>query len=429
MGRGRPTGSKESAATKAAKAAKKRTAQAEAESQRAAKKTNFFAPRTRSSANSAAASSAVSSRSSATASSSSSVLGTDDSDPPAPPLSIAGAGGAGAALVEDTSVPPLPPSALGSLASAVAGGGAGAVPTAAAAAVAASAQLMAHEAQTAVLRQQRAGLLEQAGAVRDAMQVDTDTMPADTPPGPLEVALEPVDVDADPETAEDTPMRAYLRLINKRLVDEMGAKSECTDKWLKKLLDRNDWWLRTEHALHICSKLGIEEPSERFYYYSVYVWLPDVRWGAMPSCPCGCNRENVISHGFRTDTIGRRVTGVDTHYYVIGKRYKCTACEKAAMAEKAASAAASKTYVPGKPHTFMGYDASVLPLYEYSVGDRFPAYLTYNLGVSKEVIRVQGSVGGRHVLPLEQGRQILKIIDPRILLVSRISVRSSSIKN
>ena len=125
----------------------------------------------------------------------------------------------------------------------------------------------------------------------------------------------------------------------------------------------------------------------------------------------------MISHGFRTDTIGRRVTGVDTHYYVISKRYKCTACEKAAMAEKAASAAASKTYVPGKPHTFMGYDASVLPLYEYSVGDRFPAYLTYNLGVSKEVIRLQGSVGGRHVLPLEQGRQILKIIDQQKLMI------------
>jgi len=304
MGRGRPTGSKETAAATAAKAAKKRTAHAEAASQGAAKRAAFFAPRTRSSANSAAASSAVSSRSSTTTASSS-VLGMDDSEPPVLPLSIAGAGGAGAGLAEDTSVPPpLPPSGLGNLASAVAGGGAGAAPTAVA-----------------------------GGAVAALV------------------------------------------------------------------------------------KLGIEEPSERFYYYSVYVWLPDVRWGAMPSCPCGCNRENVISHGFRTDTIGRRVTGVDTHYYVIGKRYKCTACEKAAMAEKAASAAASKTYVPGKPHTFMGYDASVLPLYEYSVGDRFPAYLTYNLGVSKEVIRVQGSVGGRHVLPLEQGRQNLKIIDQQKLMI------------
>ena len=104
---------------------------------------------------------------------------------------------------------------------------------------------------------------------------------------------------------------------------EMSAKSECTDKWLKKLLDHNDWWLRAEHALHVCSKLGIEEPAERFYYHSVYVWLPDVRWGAMPSRPCGCDRKNAISHGLRTDTIGRRVTGVDTHYFVIGKRYKC----------------------------------------------------------------------------------------------------------
>jgi hypothetical protein len=117
-----------------------------------------------------------------------------------------------------------------------------------------------HEAQTAALRQQRAALLEQADALRDAMQ-DTDT-----PPGPPEVALETVDVDADPETAEDTPMRTYLRLINKRLMVEMGAKSECTDKWLKKLLDHNDWWLRAEHALHICSKLDIEKPAERFYY-------------------------------------------------------------------------------------------------------------------------------------------------------------------
>jgi|SaaInlStandDraft_6_1057023.scaffolds.fasta_scaffold138279_2 hypothetical protein len=49
MGRGRTTGSKESAAATAAKAAKKRTAHAEAASQGAAKRANFFAPRNRSS--------------------------------------------------------------------------------------------------------------------------------------------------------------------------------------------------------------------------------------------------------------------------------------------------------------------------------------------------------------------------------------------
>ena len=43
-------------------------------------------------------------------------------------------------------------------------------------------------------------------------------------------------------------------------------------------------------------------------------------------------------------------------------------------AKKAAAAAASETYVPGDPCTFMGFDSNVLPLYEYSFGDRFPAY-------------------------------------------------------
>ena len=100
-------------------------------------------------------------------------------------------------------------------------------------------------------------------------------------------------------------MRTYLRLVNQRLMKEMSAKSGWTDKWLKKLLDHNDWWLRAEHALHVCSKLGIKEPAERFYYYSVYVWLPDVRWGAVPSCLCGCDRKNVISHGFRAGALRR----------------------------------------------------------------------------------------------------------------------------
>ena len=62
-------------AAKATKLAKKRTAQAEAASQRAAKKANFFAPRTRSSAKGAVATSAASSRS-ATTTTSSSVPGT-----------------------------------------------------------------------------------------------------------------------------------------------------------------------------------------------------------------------------------------------------------------------------------------------------------------------------------------------------------------
>ena len=85
-----------------------------------------------------------------------------------------------------------------------------------------------------------------------------------------------------------------------------------------KLLGQNDWWLRSEHALYICRKLGIEDPTEKYYYRSIYVWLPDTRWGAdsMPSCVNGCLNTHVSSHAFRTDTIGRRVTDDSTHYYV-----------------------------------------------------------------------------------------------------------------
>ena len=324
MPAGRPTGSKESAATIAAKAAKKRTAQAEAESQRAAKKMNFFTPRTRSSANSAAASLGTSSRSSATASSSS-VLGMDDSKPPVLPLSIAGTGGAGAGLAADTSVPSLPPSMLGNSSAAASsssapGAGDGAPPTlpspiagagGAGAGLADINMVVQNEEALGGLRVQRNELVEQQNAVLEQAPAPADapSIPAvpaapATPETP-EAPLEPVDADTDPETAEDTPMRTYLRLVNQRLMKEMSAKSGWTDKWLKKLLDHNDWWLRAEHALHVCSKLGIKEPAERFYYYSVYVWLPDVRWGAVPSCLCGCDRKNVISHGFRTGALRR----------------------------------------------------------------------------------------------------------------------------
>ena len=119
--------------------------------------------------------------------------------------------------------------------------------------------------QRAKLVEQHSAVLEQVPEPADAPGVPEVPAAPATPETP-EAPLETVDVDADPETAEDTPMRTYLRLVNQRLMEEMGAKSECTDKWLKKLLDHNDWWLRAEHALHICSKLDIEKPAERFYY-------------------------------------------------------------------------------------------------------------------------------------------------------------------
>ena len=99
MGRGRPPGAKQRSSITAARAEKKRAADAEAERQGAAKKANFFVPRTHSKASAAPASSGASSSSSAAASSSS-ASSASDGTPPAPPLLIAGADGAGAGLAD-----------------------------------------------------------------------------------------------------------------------------------------------------------------------------------------------------------------------------------------------------------------------------------------------------------------------------------------
>ena len=105
------------------------------------------------------------------------------------------------------------------------------------------------------------------------------------------------DGDGKEEDNSDSPMVNYLSLVNARLMVEMKHGSTCTDMWMRKLLQHNNWWLRAEHAHCACKELGTKDPAERFYYRSVYAWLPDVRWGtdSMPSCPNGCCRSNVCS--------------------------------------------------------------------------------------------------------------------------------------
>ena len=96
---GRPKGSKESAAAKTAKAARKHKAEAEAQRQGRANLEKAFKSHTRSTASTAPASSSTSSSSSAAASSSS-ASSASDGTPPAPPLLIAGSDGAGAGLAD-----------------------------------------------------------------------------------------------------------------------------------------------------------------------------------------------------------------------------------------------------------------------------------------------------------------------------------------
>ena len=219
-------------------------------------------------------------------------------------------------------LPPVPaPTALA--AAAAAASSSAPLPPSVAATVAST------NAQLAALEEQQAQQLAQINLQRDALLAQQAQAQAQAQAN-MDAAVvhaqeqqAPLVVDSD-ELNDDTdaPMLHYLDLVNSRLMEETKHNSVCTDKWMIKLLEQNGWWLRSEHALFVCKELGITQPAERFYYRSIYIWLPDIRYGidSMPSCPNGCCSSNVSSHGFCSgdiSNIARRVTGITTHYYVI----------------------------------------------------------------------------------------------------------------
>ena len=138
-------------------------------------------------------------------------------------------------------------------------------------------------------------------------------------------------------------MHVFLRAFQGRLKSELAGNKE--ERVLPNHLADNEWCIGAVHAPEMCSLFGIAlaEPS---YYRDIHVWLPDVRWGAMPVCPVCESSKDVSSHCFRTNHVGRRIVDVDTTYYVLGRRYKCRACKKTAKAVQAAAAAAPARNTP-----------------------------------------------------------------------------------
>ena len=93
----------------------------------------------------------------------------------------------------------------------------------------------------------------------------------------------------------------------------------------------SEWWLRAARAHSICKKLGLEY-GEPAYYRDILVWLPDERWGAEampPSVHCD-SAAQVGVHGFRDDHFGRRICGLESHYFIMSRRYICHCCENKA---------------------------------------------------------------------------------------------------
>lgn len=257
--------------------------------------------------------------------------------------------------------------------------------------------------------------------------------PSPSPDGDIQADL---DDDRDMPEQESGVMGTYLRAVFDRLKAETrqnsgGSAGALQENWLLKLLEEWDWEISEKHAALVCEKLGLVygEPS---YYRRIYVWLPDLRWGheSMPPCVNCKHSNNVQVHGWRDNHCGRRVYSIDTHYFIISRRYKCSKCEGVAKEEKrqeeqakqkakdvaarvglvvqddAAMEDASADELSGDEDddedshlrgggppkstrtqfTFMATDLRSTQRLPYGRGDEFPAFLTHRAAVDFKVL-------------------------------------------
>ena len=193
--------------------------------------------------------------------------------------------------------------------------------------------------------------------------------------------------------------RENLKAIEQRLQYKIKDNDELVDKWLLKLLDDNDWWVRKCHIPKVLKKLRLKA-QPLAYYRDIYVWLPDVRhWmttsgTCMPCCPNCKSNKRVGPHAFLDNHFGRVVVDLSETYYVLGRRYICLECKNKSQQLKAVlrEAAAENNITIGEMrddevlYTFMGWNDKSSPLFPCSIGNKFPAVLTWKKGLDKKIV-------------------------------------------
>lgn len=159
-----------------------------------------------------------------------------------------------------------------------------------------------------------------------------------------------LDDEVDEERTERDAAAGVMGMYRKAVFDRLhsettgeASRNALEAKWLLSMLNEegSEWWLRATRARSICKKLGLEY-GEPAYYRDILVWLPDERWGAeaMPPCVHCDSAAQVGVHGYRDDHFGRRICGLESHYFIISRRYICHCCENKAKATKQAAEAA-----------------------------------------------------------------------------------------
>ena len=113
------------------------------------------------------------------------------------------------------------------------------------------------------------------------------------------------------DPAEDSVMRVYARKILLRLRAELSDRN-ATDNWLLRKLTDNSGWLRSADARDVLMRLSASsDPAswpDAFYIRDIFFWLPDVRWGEMPTCPRCLLNDEVRVHDYRLNHPSRRCT-------------------------------------------------------------------------------------------------------------------------
>ncbi|KAJ1626294.1 hypothetical protein T492DRAFT_843268 [Pavlovales sp. CCMP2436] len=205
--------------------------------------------------------------------------------------------------------------------------------------------------------------------------------------------------------------------------------------WLLNMLSEETgagecWRLPAARVNVVCNMKLVLDLINEAYCRDIYIWLPDVQFGHMPPCGECCSADGVTPHCFRSNTSGRRVCALRTHYFVISRRYICGHCKRRAASRKASAQAtlaaaqavatafglrpeeeaeeeAAQNAVIGggggrvrrsstggddeevegsKPYTFMGYNRRSLPLLPYGFGASLPAHLMHRSGLDNELM-------------------------------------------
>lgn len=139
---------------------------------------------------------------------------------------------------------------------------------------------------------------------------------------------------------EDEPvMLLYRMAVQKRLQAELVTQGKnvlpsLERKWLIEYLKTHNWTIHDYDAEYICKmlnqKLKVIIFQEKWYYRTIHIWLPDVRWGkgCTPVCPRCDTNTNVSFHCWRDNHFGRKIVSLDTNYFIMSRRYICKTCKR-----------------------------------------------------------------------------------------------------